>query len=141
MTAGIAAGSGHPLHHAGPEPRDPAAWLRIDFDGPDRAGADVNRPSLAAVLNELRDLTGRPVRAVVRAGSASLTLLAAGPWLALLPFDLLDRLPRTPLRALPLAFGHRRYRTGFLARRSAENLEPFRMLESAVRDAALGRPG
>ena len=79
------------------------------------------------------------MRAVVRAGSAGLTLLADGPWLAWLPLDLLDRLPGTPLRALPLAFGRRGYRTGFIARRSAEDLEPFRMLETAVRDAALGR--
>lgn len=48
-------------------------------------------------------------------------------------------MPGTPLRALPLAFGRRRYHTGFVAQRSAEDLEPFRMLEQAVRDAALGR--
>ena len=80
------------------------------------------------------------MRAVVRAGSAGLTLLVAGPWLAWLPLDLFDRLPGTPLKALPLAFGRRRYRAGFVVRRSAEDLEPFRMLEQAVRDAALGRP-
>lgn len=74
-------------------------------------------------------------------GAAGPTLLADGPWLAWLPLDLLDRLPRTPLKALPLAFGCREYRTGFVARRSAEDLEPFRMLESALRDAALGRGG
>ena len=146
-TAGIVAASGHPLHDAGPEPRDLAGWPWIDFDGPAETGeaAAANRPSLAAVLEELRALTGRPVRAVLRAGSAGLALLAAGPWLAWLPLDLLDRLPGTPLRALPLDFGRRRCRTGFLARRSAEDLEPFRALEAAVRDAALrrsgGRPG
>ena len=139
VTAGIVAASGHPLHDARPDPRDLAAWPWIDFDGP--AGADDGpaRPSLAAVLHELRGRTGRPVRAVVRAGSAGLTLLAAGPWLAWLPLDLIDRLPGRPLKALPLAFGRRRYRTGFLARRSAEDLKPFRMLETALRDAALGR--
>ena len=40
---------------------------------------------------------------------------------------------------LPLPFGRRRYRSGFLARRSAEDLELFRMPEGAVRDATLGR--
>ena len=93
------------------------------------------------ILDELREVTGRPVRAVLRVGSAGLTLLAAGPWLAWLPLDLLDGLPGTPLRALPLSFGRRRYRAGFIARRSAEDLQPFRMLEAAVRDAALGRKG
>ena len=139
MTAGVAAAGGHPLHGTGPQPRDLAAWPWIDFDGPEAAGADVNRLSLSAILNELRELTGRPVRAVLRAGSAGLTVLAAGPWLAWLPLDLLDRLPGTPLKALPLSFGRRPYRTGFVARRSAEDLEPFRMLEAVVRDAALGR--
>ena len=138
VTAGIVAASGHPLHDAGPQPRDLAAWPWIDFDGP--AGEDAaNRPSLAGVLDELRRLTGGPVRAALRAGSAGLTLLAAGPWLAWLPLDLLDRLPGTPLKALPLAFGRRRYRTGFVARRSAEDTETFRMLEQAVREAAIGR--
>ena len=137
-TAGIVAASGHPLQDAGPEPRDLAGWPWIDFDGPAgaAAAAAAGRPCLAAVLEDLRGLTGRPVHAVLRAGSAGLTLLAAGPWLAWLP---LDRLPGTPLRALPLAFGRHRCRTGFLARRSAEDLEPFRALERAVRDAAHGR--
>ena len=139
MTGGVAAASGHPLHAAGPEPRDLASWPWIDFDGPAGTGADAVRPSLAAVLDELRELTGGPVRADLRAGSAGLTLLAAGPWLAWLPLDPLDRLPGTPLKALPLDFGRRRYRAGFIARRSAEDLKPFRMLEQSVRDAALGR--
>ena len=135
VTGGIVAGGGHPLHEAGPQPRDLAGWPWIDVDG--RVGA--GRPSLAAILDELGDLTGAPVRAVMRAGSAGLTLLAAGPWLSWLPLDLLDRLPGTPLKALPLDFGRRRYRAGFVARRTAEDLEPFRALEAAVRNAALGR--
>ena len=140
VTAGIVAGRAHPLHDAAPEPSDLAGWPWIDFDGPtggEDTGAD--RPSLAAVLDELRGLTGGPVRAVLRAGSAGLTLLAAGPWLAWLPLDLLDGLPGMPLQALPLAFGRRRYRTGVVARRSAEDTEPFRMLEAAVHEAAIGR--
>ena len=82
MTAGVVAASGHPLHAAEPAPRDLAGWPWIDFDGPAGAEAGTNRPSLAAVLDELRELNGGPVRAVLRAGSAGLTLLAAGPWLA-----------------------------------------------------------
>ena len=127
-------------------PCDLVGWPWINLDGPAEADADLSRPSLAAVLDELRHLTGRCVRAVVRASSAGLTLLAAGLWLAWPPLDLLDWLPATPLKAPPLkapplTFGRRRYRAGFIARRSAEDLEPFRRLESAVRDAALERPG
>ena len=116
MTAGVVAGRDHPLHGTGPEPRDLAGWPWIDFDGPFRGEDGRNRPSLAAVLDDLRALTGRPVRAVLRAGSAGLTLLAAGPWLAWLPLDLLDRLPGSPLRARPLSFGQCSYCTGFVAR-------------------------
>ncbi|MDE0150095.1 MAG: LysR family transcriptional regulator [Rhodospirillaceae bacterium] len=141
VTAGVVAANGHPLHAAGPQPRDLTSWPWIDFDEPARGEARADLPSLAAILDELRELTGGPARAVLRAGSAGLTLLAAGPWLAWLPLDLLDRLPGTPLRALPLAFGRRRYPTGLIARRSAEDLEPFRMLEAALRDAMPGRSG
>ena len=139
MTGGVVAASNHPLHAAGPEPHDLAGWPWIDFDGLAGTDADAVRPSLAALLDELRELTGAPVRAVLRAGSAGLTLLAAGPWLAWLPLDLLDRLPGTPLKALPLDFGRRRYRAGLIARRSAEDLEPFRMLETLR--ARTPRPG
>ena len=137
VTGGIVAASGHPLHAAWPEPGDLDSWPWIDFDEP--AGAAAGRPARAKILDALRPLTRGAGRAVLRAGSAGLTLLAAGPWLAWLPLDLLERLPGTPLRALPIAFGRRRYRAGFVARRSAEDLEPFRALEQAVRDAALGR--
>ena len=72
-------------------------------------------------LDELRELTRRPVRAVLCAGSAGLTLLADGRWLTSLPLDLLDRLPGTPLRALPLSFG--RAPTGYWSARVWERQE------------------
>ena len=137
VTAGIVAHPDHPLHAGRVRPGDLAGHPWIDLDGP-AAGGD--RPSLAAVLDELRARTGRHVRAVVRAGSAGLLLLSGGPWLGWLPLELLERLPGAPLKALPLTFGRRRYRTGFVARRSAEDLAAFRHLEAAVRDAAL-QPG
>ena len=43
------------------------------------------------------------------------------------------------LRPLPLEFGRFRYRSGFVARRSAEKAEAFRRLEALVRETALGR--
>ena len=57
--------------------------------------------------------------------------MATGPWRAWLPLDYLDRLAAPRLRPLRLAFGRRRCRTGFVARRAAEDLEPFRLLERA----------
>ena len=45
------------------------------------------------------------------------------------------------VRPLPVDIGRYRYRSGFVARRSAEDLPPFRALEQAVRDTALGRDG
>jgi len=140
VTAGVVAASGHPLQAVGPEPRNLAEWPWIDLDGPDAAADGGGRPSLAAVLDELNHETGRRVRPVVRAGSPGIALLAAGPWLGWLPLELIEHLPGAPLKALPLAFGRRRYRTGFVVRRAAEDLEPFRALKHTVHAAALGRP-
>ena len=42
------------------------------------------------------------------------------------------------MRPRPLEFGLFRYRSGFIARRSAEKAEPFRRLDSLVRETALG---
>ena len=79
------------------------------------------------------------MKTVLRADAAGLFLLATGPWLARLPLDFLDGLPGTPLRPLPLGFGRCRCPAGLVARRSAEDLAPFRLLQKAVRDAALER--
>ena len=138
VTAGVVAARDHPLLAARPKPRDLAGWPWIDLDRPSRPDSG-GQPSLAAIFDELSRRTGRRVRPVVRAGSVGLSLLAAGPWLAWLPLELLDRLPGVPLAPLPLAFGRHSYRTGFVARRAAEDLAPFRMLEDAVRAATLGR--
>ena len=53
--------------------------------------------------------------------------------------ELLRRPPGGLIRPLPVDFGRYRYCTGFVARRAAEDLPPFRALEQAVRDTALGR--
>ena len=134
VTAGIVAHEDHPLHAGRVRPADLAGHPWIDLAGP---ADSSDRPSLAAVLDELHERTGRHVRAVVRAGSAGLMLLAGGPWLGWLPLELLERLPGAPLKALPLTFGRQHYRSGLVARRSAEDLAAFRHLETAVRDAAL----
>ena len=74
----------------------------------------------------------------LRAGAAALLPMAAGPWLARLPLELLDRLAKPRPRPLSTRFGRQRYRAGFIARRSAEDLAPFRALEETVRQTALG---
>ena len=63
--------------------------------------------------------------------------MAASPYLAWLSLDFLDRLPDAALRPLPVAFGRHAYRSGFVARRAAEDLAPFRCLEAIVRETAL----
>ena len=74
-----------------------------------------------------------------RADTVGLFLLAAGPWLAWLPMNFLGRLAAPKFRPLPLKFGRNRYRAGFITRRSAEDLTPFRLLEEIVRETALER--
>ena len=73
---------------------------------------------------------------VLRLGAVSLFALAGGPWLDWLSLDLLERLPGRPVRPLPVDIGRFRYRSGFVARRPAEDLAPFRALEQTVRDIA-----
>ena len=67
--------------------------------------------------------------------------MAVRPYLAWVPFGFLERLPGRALRPLPLEFGRHRCRTGFVSRRTAADLPPFRLLKMAVRDAALGLGG
>ncbi|MDE0371291.1 MAG: hypothetical protein OXI73_01915, partial [Rhodospirillales bacterium] len=74
---------------------------------------------------------------VLRAGAAGLFLLGYGPWLSWGPLPFMERLPALGLKPLPLAFGRRRYRTGLVARRAAEDLAPVRRFEDIVRAIAL----
>ena len=65
--------------------------------------------------------------------------MAAVPWLARLPIELLERLRGLRLRPVDTRFGRQRYRAGFVARCPAEELAPFRLLERTVRETALER--
>ena len=141
MTAGIVAWRDHPLFAGSVTPEDLARYPWIDFDWPAPASLDETRPSLAAILAQLRGEGPAGIVTVLRLGAAGLLALAGGPWLAWLSTELLDRLPGALIRPLPVEFGRYRYRSGFVARRSAEDLPPFRALEQAVRDTALGRDG
>ena len=106
---------------------------------PPGTAARTSPSSLPAVLDALYAYTGKRVQTVVRADTVGLFLLAAGPWLAWLPLNFLGGLAAPKFRPLPLRFGRYRYRAGFIARRSAEDLAPFRLLEETVRDIALER--
>ena len=140
-TVGVVAHAEHPLHVRAPGPDDLAGCAWIDFDAPTRLDFRRRRPSLAAVLEDLHDRTSRRVQTVIRAGSAGLFLMTVGPYLAWMPLDFLERLPGLALRPLPLEFGRHRCRSGFVSRRTADDLPPFRQLRKAVRDVALGRGG
>ena len=50
-------------------------------------------------------------------------------------------MPAAPPGPAPTRFGRQRYRTGIVARRSAEDLAPFRALENAAHDATQGHSG
>ena len=80
-----------------------------------------------------------PDRCSARARRASASS-PRGPWLSWLPFAFLARLPALGLGPLPLTFGRRRYPSGLVARRSAEDLAPVRKFEGIVRTIALERP-
>ena len=140
IAAGIVAGEGHPLLAARPAVGDLAGYPWIDYsETASTAASGTGLPSLTGVLDALYAYTGKRVQTVVRADTVGLFLLAAGPWLAWLPLNFLEALAAPKLRPLPLKFGRYRYRAGFIARRSAEDLAPFRALEETVRDTALRR--
>lgn len=140
MTAGIVAWRDHPLLDRHVTERDLARCPWIDFDAPAAFPPGDPRPSLAALLERLHETTHTRVHTIVRAGTAGLFLLARGPYLAWLSLTFLDRLPGGFLRSLPIEFGKFRYRSGFVARRSAEDLPPFRRFEAILRDTALHPP-
>lgn len=141
MTAGVVAWHGHPLLARDATDADLAHCPWIDYDAPVTLPPDDPRPSLAALLEQLYRSTHTRVRTVVDAGTSGLLLMAAGPYLAWLSLTFLERLPGRFLRPVPVALGRVRYRSGFVARRSAEDLPPLRRFEAIVRETALSHPG
>ena len=139
LTAGIVAARSHPLLARAASLDDLARCPWVDYDAPAGLAPHDPRPSLPRLLAELHHHTLTHVRDVVRTASAGLLLLTTGPYLAWLAVELVERLPGAFLRPLPLDFGRFRYRSGFVARRSAEKNEAFRRLEALVRETALGR--
>ena len=140
VTAGIVARRDHPLHGARPTPEDLVLSPWLDCYSSARSEAEESGPSLAGVLERLRERTGERAGPVLRAGASGLFLLPEGPWLSWLPFAFLARLPALGVEPLAVNFGRRRYHTGLVARRSAEDLAPVRLFEEIVREIALEAP-
>ena len=139
MTAGIVARRDHPLlaRQATADDLVRAAW--IDVDAPAAPAPGEGLPSLAALLEDLYETTHTRARTILRSGSAGLFLVASGPYLAWLSLTFLERLPGLAIRPLPVTIGRYDYRSGFVARRSAEDLPPFRRFEAILREIALGQ--
>ena len=144
ITAGIVAHRDHPPSRApGPDPATSCATPGSSATPPRARGADGRGPSLASILERLRDRTGERPGPVLRAGAAGLRAARRGA----VAFLASVRLPRAPARAplglkpLPLTFGRRRCRTGLVARRAAEDLAPVRLFEDIVRTVARERLG
>ena len=79
MTAGIVAWRDHPLFAGSVAPQDLARYPWIDFDWPAPASLDDTRPSLAAILAQLRGAGAAGIVTVLRLGAAGLIALAGGP--------------------------------------------------------------
>ena len=137
MTAGIVASRDHPLTARRVTRADLARYPWVDFDSPATPPPGDGRPTLAALLRTLHDTTHRRVQTVARSRTAGLYVMAGAPYLAWLAVTFIERLPGAFLRPLPIAFGTYVYRSGFVARRSAESLPPFRRLEALVCETAL----
>ena len=132
VAAGVVAWHGHPLLSRSIADEDLARCPWIDF---------CREPSLAGLLDRLHQATNIRAKITVQTGSASLSIMKGSPYLALLPLSFLERLPGQFLRPLPAEIAHSRYRSGYVARRSAEELPPFRRLVQIVRETALELSG
>ena len=139
LTAGIVAHRDHPLLSRRVTLDDLARCPWIDFDAPVMSPLDPVRYSLRSLFDQLHARTSATVRTVVRTSSASLSLMARGPYLSWLSLAFLDRLHGLILRPLPVSFGRFQYRSGFVVRRSAEDLPAFRSLEAILRHALFDR--
>ena len=139
VTAGVVAWSGHPLQGGRVGPDELARYPWIDFDWPATTPDENLGPSLTSILGQLGERAPVRVLTVLRFGASGLFALARGPWLAWLSIEPLSRLPGQLIRPLPVEIGRFRYRTGFVVRRSAEDLPPFRAFVREVRETALGR--
>ena len=133
LTAGIVAHGNHPLLTRSITFDDLARCPWIDFDPPISSRLDPTRTSLSGLFERLHERTSSRVRTIIRASSASLFLLASGPYLSWLSLPFLDRIDGLILRPLPVSFGRTNYRSGFVVRRSAEDLPPFRSFEAILR--------
>ena len=135
VTVGIVARHDHPLLARDITSDDLVRWPWIDFDGEAAsAGGDD-----AALFDRLYETTRTRVKTVIRTGTAGLFLMPGAPYLARLSLTFLERLPGVLLRPLPVTLGRTTYRSGFVARRSAEDMPPFRRFEAILRDTALER--
>ena len=137
MTAGIVANQDHPLLNAHVTYADLVVWPWIDYDVSYVPVSDPAQSSLKDLLDELYQLTKVQARTIVRNGNGSLLLMASGPYLTRLPLAFLDRIPGLVLAPIPIAFGQVRYHSGFVVRRSAEDLAPFRRFITILRRTAL----
>ena len=137
MTAGIVAWRDHPLLTRDVTADDlaRAAWIDVDASAAPVPGDGL--PSLAMLLDQLYDATHTRAKTILRSGSAGLFLVTNGPYLAWLSLTFLERLPGLSIRPLPVTIGRYDYRSGFVARRSAEDLPPFRRFEAILRETAL----
>lgn len=132
--AGIVANQNHPLAARSVACSDLAAWPWVDFNV---SNASADETSLTELMAQLYQRTDMQVRTIVRSGTGNLLLMASGPYLARLSLAFLDRLPGLVLVPIPIQFGRIRYRSGFVARRSAAELPPFRRFLSILRRTAL----
>ena len=137
ITTGVVASRDHPLLSRTVTEEDLVHSPWVDCDPPATGPWGNDPSSLDGLLEHLYETTRTRVRTIVRSGSAGLSLLTGSPYLTWLPLTFLERLRGACLQPLPTSFGRRRYRSGFVARRSAEDLPPFRKLETMVRETAL----
>ena len=142
VTAGIVARRDHPLHGARPTPGDlvhhPLARLLRLGAHPRPARAGLRSPRSSSGCASAPASTPDRCSARARRDSSSSPRGRGSPGFRS-PSS--RACPRSASVRCPLTFGRRRYPSGLVARRSAEDLAPVRRFEDIVRTIALERPG
>lgn len=135
MKWGIVAHKDHPLHTREILYDDLAEYPWIDYDKVMQKQADSARSSLTdEVLDKLHERTGKRVGALIRAHSGDLSLMTAGPYLAVLSLNFTGKLPGTFLKPLPLQLGRHRFPSGVLLKKAVAGMPACRHFITVIRE-------
>lgn len=138
MRLGLIAHANHPLFQQDQISYDDLTdypWLGYNFDPNYAPGQQW--PALNAILAELYRHTDKRVGTILHCGATGFFFMDSAPYLTYTAENFVTRLDGLPLRAVPVEFSPRTFRSGVIFRRSLESTPAFRYFKDTVRRSAL----